>query len=64
MEVWKTDVIKEFPFPEIKGERLCPEALVWNRTAQKYKRYWNVTNYILYRDKYSFTPVAATSNII
>ena len=36
-EVFRTSVLKEFPFPEIDGERFCPEALVWNRIAQKYK---------------------------
>ena len=35
-EVFLTRVLKEFPFPEIDGERFCPEALVWNRIAQKY----------------------------
>ena len=37
MEVFKTTILKEFPFPEIPNERFCPEALVWNRIAQKYK---------------------------
>lgn len=36
VEVFKTEVLKEFPFPEIEEERFCPEALVWNRIAQKY----------------------------
>lgn len=36
-EVFKTSVLKEFPFPEIPGERFCPEALVWNRIARKYR---------------------------
>ncbi len=36
VEVFKTEVLKEFPFPEIKNEKFCPEALVWNRIAQKY----------------------------
>lgn len=35
-EVFCTNVLREFPFPEIKGERFCPESLVWNRIAQKY----------------------------
>ncbi|MGP6602575.1 glycosyltransferase family 2 protein [Ornithobacterium rhinotracheale] len=35
-EVFRTSVMREFPFPEFKGERFCPEALVWNRIAQKY----------------------------
>lgn len=37
IEVFKTKVLREYPFPEIQGERFCPEALVWNRIAQKYK---------------------------
>lgn len=41
-EVFKTDVLREYPFPEIKGERFCPEQLVWFRIAQRYKlRYVN-----------------------
>lgn len=35
-EVFYTHVMREFPFPEYDGERFCPEALVWNRIAQKY----------------------------
>lgn len=46
-EVFKTSVLREFPFPEIEGEKFCPEALVWNRIAQKYKlRYFNKVIYI------------------
>lgn len=37
IEVFKTKVLREFPFPEFIGERFCPEVLVWNRIAQKYK---------------------------
>ena len=36
-EVFRTSVLKEFSFPEIDRERFCPEALVWNRIAQKYR---------------------------
>lgn len=39
-EVFKTEVLKEFPFPEIEKEKFCPEVLVWNRIAQKYKLYY------------------------
>lgn len=35
-EVFLTHVMREFPFPEFEGERFCPEALVWNRIAQKF----------------------------
>ena len=48
-EVFKTDVLREFPFPEIENEKFCPEALVWNRIARKYKlRFFD--NVIYYRD--------------
>ncbi len=36
-EVFKTRVLRKFPFPVFKNEKFCPEALVWNRIAQKYK---------------------------
>lgn len=36
-EVFRTDVLRNYPFPKVDGERFCPEALVWNRIAQKYK---------------------------
>ena len=32
-EVWKTSIIKKYPFPEIEDEKFVPEALVWNRMA-------------------------------
>lgn len=41
-EVFKTAIIRMFPFPEIDGEKFCPEALVWNRIGLRYKlRYFN-----------------------
>jgi len=48
-EVFKTSVLKEFPFPEIEGEKFVPEVLVWNRIAQKYKLRW-FQEVIYYRD--------------
>lgn len=48
-EVFKTSVFREFPFPEVQGERFCPEDLVWNRIAQKYKLYC-FNKVIYYRD--------------
>ena len=39
-EVFRTSVLREFPFPEIKGERFCPEQLVWFRIAQKYNLHY------------------------
>ena len=46
-EVFRTDVLREFPFPEIPNERFCPEQVVWFRIAQKYKlHYFNKPVYI------------------
>jgi glycosyltransferase involved in cell wall biosynthesis len=46
-EVWRTDILRNYPFPEIDGEKFCPEALVWNRIAQHYKlRYFNRGIYV------------------
>lgn len=46
-EVYRTSVLREFPFPEIIGEKFCPEDLVWSRIAQKYKlRYFSQVIYI------------------
>lgn len=49
LEVFKTSVLREFPFPEINGEKFCPEALVWNRIAVKYKLYC-FNEVVYYRD--------------
>ncbi len=48
-EVFRTSVLKEFPFPELEGERFCPEALVWNRISQKYV-FHHFNKVIYYRD--------------
>lgn len=38
----RTDVMREFPFPEFEGERFITEAVVWHRIARKYKtRFFN-----------------------
>ena len=37
LEVFRTSVMREYPFPEIEGEKFVPETLVWNRIACKYK---------------------------
>lgn len=36
-EIFKNCVLEEFPFPEYSNENFIPEALVWNRIADKYK---------------------------
>jgi len=58
-EVYKTDVLKEFPFPEFKGEKFCPEALVWNRIGTKYQLLW--FDEIIYNAEYQ--PEGLTAKI-
>lgn len=46
-EIVRTDIFRNFPFPEIEGERFCPEALIWNRIGCQYKfRYANDKVYV------------------
>ena len=46
-EVFRTEVLREFLFPEFAGERFCPEQLVWFRMARRYRlRYINKPIYI------------------
>lgn len=35
-EVFKTSVLKSFPFPEIENEKFVPEGYIWNRIGKKY----------------------------
>lgn len=35
-EVFRTNVLKKFPFPVFENEKFCPEALVWNRISRQY----------------------------
>lgn len=59
-EVFLTDVMKEFPFPEIPQEKFCPEALIWNRIASKYNLY--LFNKTIYNCEY--LEGGLTSNIV
>lgn len=46
-EVFKTSVLREFPFPEIEGEKFCSESVVWQRIASKYKfKYFSKVTYL------------------
>lgn len=46
-EIFKTEILRKYPFPEFDGEKFCPEALIWNRIAKKYKlRYVNCGIYV------------------
>lgn len=56
----RTDVLREFPFPEIPGERFIAEGLVWNRVARKYKtRFVNEAVRIYHESGDSLTANAA-----
>ncbi|MHB1934966.1 MAG: glycosyltransferase family 2 protein [Acidobacteriaceae bacterium] len=33
----RTEILREFPFPVLSGERFVPEGLIWNRIARDYK---------------------------
>ena len=59
-EVYRTSVLLQYPFPEIPGERFCPEALVWHRIARRYSlRYYSHPIYIC-----EYLPDGLTSSIV
>lgn len=59
-EVFRTEILRRYPFPEFEGEKFCPEALVWNRMAEKYKlRYFNRCTYIC-----EYLPDGLTAGIV
>lgn len=39
-EVFRTDVLRQYPFPEIDGEKFVPESFVWGQIADKYDLWW------------------------
>lgn len=49
-EVFRTDVLKKYPFPVIKNERFLSEAIVWNRIAYDYDTVY--INYPIYVAEY------------
>jgi glycosyltransferase involved in cell wall biosynthesis len=36
-DIHATKILRLHPFPEITGQKFCPESLVWNRIAKNYK---------------------------
>lgn len=36
-EVFKTAILKKYPFPKFENEKFIPESIVWNRIGQNYK---------------------------
>lgn len=49
-EVFKTAVLMKFSFPKVKGEKFCPESLIWHRIGLNYKMLW--TSRIIYICRY------------
>lgn len=46
-EVYRTDLLRKFPFPKYEGEKFCPESVVWYRIGEFYKlRFFNQATYI------------------
>lgn len=59
-EVFKTSILKEFPFPEYEGEKFISEAVVWNKIAANgYKLRW--FNKCVY--KYEYQADGLTNNL-
>lgn len=58
-EVWRTDILRQYPFPEFDGEKFLTEAVVWDEIAKKYKlRYFNKAIYTC-----EYLPDGLTKNI-
>lgn len=58
-EVWKTDILRKYPFPEYPGEKFVTEAVVWDQISLKYQlKYFNKPIY--FRD---YQEGGLTSNI-
>ena len=36
-EVFKTDILRKYPFPKIRGEKFVPEAYIWNKIGKSHK---------------------------
>ena len=46
-EVFRTDLLSKYPFPEIEHEKFVPEALIWNKITELYPmRYFNEGIYV------------------
>lgn len=45
-EIVKTAILRNYPFPDIPGEKFCAEGLIWDRIGVQYKlRYFNEVIY-------------------
>ncbi len=60
-EVYKTEILKKFPFPEFEGENFVPESLIWDSIARDgYKIRW--FNEIIYICEYLADGLTASSD--
>lgn len=52
-EVFKTEILRQFKFPEYNNEKFCPEALVWDRISSKYNTFYfpEVVYYCEYQEE-------------
>lgn len=48
--MFKTNILKEYPFPIIEGEKFISECIVWNRIALKYETVY--INKVIYLCEY------------
>lgn len=54
-------VLKEYPFPEVKGLRFFPEAIIWQKIARKYKTIY-INKPLLYYYKDQSNATTASNN--
>lgn len=45
-EVWFTDKLREFPFPEFEGEKFLGEDTVWVKISGKYKMRFSIRQFM------------------
>lgn len=46
-EVYRTSILRQYPFPDISGEKFCSETLVWCAIAKRYKiLFFNIGIYV------------------
>ena len=62
IEIIRTNVLKEFPFPEISEEKFIAESVVWIRIAQKYSMVY--INRIIYITEYLEGGLTRTGRIL
>ncbi len=60
-EIYKTDILKRYPFPEFEGEKFIPEPVVWDHIARDgYKLRWY--NEVIYICDYLEDGLTASGN--